>query len=302
MTKSLMKAFIIITILLFSVTSYSAEAVKLRYITSIYYDSKGGGLKFPEGIACNEKSLIIVADTGNGRLLQYTFQDGAVKGGEDIKVPELSYPLRIQINSKGEIFALDGKQRRIVRLSPEGVFKGYIDPEGLPAPATFIPRSFKVDNAGNIYILDIFSARVLVLDSAGKYLRHIEFPENYGFPLDLAIDSKGNIFLLDSVNAMVFSAAKDSRGFSALTKSMKGYINFPTYMALDNRGIIYLADQNGSGIVIIGQDGSFQGRQLSFGWKEGLLRYPSQLCISGKGEVFIADRDNSRIQIFNMIE
>ena len=296
------KIILIIGAVLLPMKSFSAEAVKFRYVQSVYFDDKGGGLKQPEGVASNEKSLLVVGDTGNDRLLQYTFQDKSLKAGGEIKIPQLSNPIRVQVNSKGEIFALDGKKRRILQLSPEGAFKGYVDPEGVPSPSTFVPRSFKIDRNNNIYILDVFTGRVLVLDSEGKYQRQIPFPKDYGFFSDLSVDSKGTLLLIDCVKAMVFSAAKDSNNFSPLTKSLREYLNFPTSITTDNRGLIYIVDENGGGIVILGQDGSYQGRQLSMGWNEGLVYYPSQMSINEKGEVFIADRGNSRVQIFTLMK
>jgi len=68
------------------------------------------------------------------------------------------------------------------------------------------------------------------------------------------------------------------------------------------RTTIYLVDENGAGIVILGPDGSFLGRQLTMGWNEGQLYYPSQMCINEKAEVFIADRGNSRVQIFTLVK
>ncbi len=59
-------------------------------------------------------------------------------------------------------------------------------------------------------------------------------------------------------------------------------------------------DQNGHGIVTLGLDGSYQGRQLGVGSTEGLVYYPSQLCISGSEELFLVDRYNSRVQVFSM--
>ena len=266
--------FILLVIGLFSsVKSFSAETVKLKYIQSVYFDEKGAGMKQPEGVACNEKDLLVVGDTGNERLLRYSYQDRNLKGGTKIKVPELSNPIRLQINSKGEIFALAGKKRRIFRLSPEGAFKGYVDAEGVPSPSTFVPRSFKIDGNNNIYILDIFTGRVLVLNPEGKYQKQIPFPKDYGFFSDLSVDSKGSILLIDSVRAMVFSAPKDSNSFSPITKSLREYLNFPTGITTDSRGMIYIVDENGDGIVVLGRDGSFVGRQLSMGWNEGLL-YP----------------------------
>jgi hypothetical protein len=289
-------------ILSFPIKSISAETVKFRYIQSVYSGDKGGSLKEPEGVACNEKSLLIVGDTGNDRLIQYSFQEKSLKAGNEIRVPQLSNPIRLQINSKGEIFALDGKKRQIIRLSPEGAFKGFVDAEGVPSPSTFVPRSFKIDANNNIYLLDIFTGRVLVLNPEGKYQKQIPFPKDYGFFSDLSVDSKGSILLIDSVRAMVFSAPKGSNSFSPITKSLREYLNFPTSITNDNRGTIYIVDENGSGIIILGQDGSFLGRQLSMGWNEGLLYYPSQICINEKGEVFIADRGNSRVQIFTLVK
>jgi len=60
-------------------------------------------------------------------------------------------------------------------------------------------------------------------------------------------------------------------------------------------------DENGGGVVIVGQDGAFLGRQLAMGWTEGLLYYPSQMCLTEKGAVFIADRGNSRVQFFSIV-
>jgi hypothetical protein len=292
---------LVIAMLFFSAKSFSAETVKFRYLQSVYSDDRGGTIKQPEGIACNDKSLLVIGDTGNDRLLRYTLEEKNLKAWTEIKIPQLSSPIRIQINSKGEIFALDGKKRRIVRLSPEGVFKGYVDPEGIPSPSAFVPRSFKIDKNDNIYILDIFTGRVLVLNPEGKYQKQIPFPKEYGFFSDLCVDSKGNILLIDCVKATVFSSAKDSNSFSALTKSLRDYLDFPTSIT-DSRGTIYIVDEDGGGIVILGADGTFVGRQLSKGWNEGLLYFPSQMCVNEKGEVFIADRGNSRIQLFLLMK
>ncbi len=296
-----MKVFAVMAILSLPLASFSAEAVKLKYLQSVYFDEKGGGLKQPEGVACNEKSLLIVGDTGNDRLIRYTFQDKILKGGSDISIPQLSSPIRVQINSKGEIFALDGKKRRIVRLSPEGKFESYVDPEGVPSPSAFVPRSFRIDRNDNIYILDIFTGRVLVLNPEGKYQKQIPFPKEYGFISDLSVSSKGDILLIDCVKAVVFSAAKESTGFSPLTKSLREYLSFPTSIT-ESRGTIYIVDEDGGGIVILGSDGTFVGRQLAMGWIEGLLYFPSQMCVNEKGEAFIADRGNNRVQIFTLVK
>lgn len=305
--KALIKTCVILTAVMTTVltptTSYSGASVGFRHVASIYSDNKDIGLKQPEGVACNGESFLIVADTGNGRLLRYIFQYNVLKTeAKEFKVPQLSYPVRTKINSKGEIFVLDGKQRRIIRLSPEGVFKGYLDPAGLSSPATYVPRSFTLDEKDNIYILDISSRRVIVLNPEGKYQRQIKFPKDYGFFSDITVDFKGSVLLIDSTNAVVFSAAKNSVKFSSFTEKLKQYMRFPTVITTDERGRIYLVDRNGSKIIILGQDGSFLSRLSAQGWKEGRLNHPSDMCINRKGDVFIADTSNNRIQIFTALE
>ncbi len=292
------KYALITSLLLLPLNSSAFGAERLKQITSVYLDEKGVGLKYPEGAACDDKGGVIVADTANGRLLKYTYQDGAVKGGTEFKPSQIAYPIRLQLDSKGDIYALDGKLRRIVHLKPDGVFVGYLDPQGVPAPTTVVPRSFKIAANDAVYYLDIFGERVLVLDGAGKFQKQIAFPKNYGFFSDLAVNAAGDVLLLDSVNATVFAARKDGAEFTPLTKNLQEYLNFPTYLTTDSRGVIYVVDQDGGVIVTLGQDGSFAGRMLSLGWKEGQLYYPSQICLSGGGMMAIADRNNSRLQVF----
>ncbi len=292
---------IVACVVLSGLDALGAERMRLRHLTSIYFDEKGASIKNPEGIACNDASALVVGDTGNGRLLRYTVDNRTVKPGGEIRVPQLTYPIRVQLNSKGEIFALDGKQRRIARFGVGGQFQSYVTPEGAPRPATLIPRSFKIDRADNLYLLDVFSARVLVLGPDGKFQRELAFPKAYGFFSDLAVDFKGSIFLLDSVQATVLVAAKDAKTFTPLTQGLREHLSFPTSLTTDSRGGLYVVDENGAGVVLLGQDGSFLGRQLAMGWSEGLLYYPSQVCVNDKGEAFIADRGNSRVQIFSIV-
>jgi len=76
-------------------------AVKLRHIVSVYQDALQKGLKQPEGVACGKDSLFVVADTGNGRLVRYTFQRETLVAGPDMKVSQVSYPVRVQIDGRG---------------------------------------------------------------------------------------------------------------------------------------------------------------------------------------------------------
>ncbi len=294
----MMKILTMIILFLIPFTAQAVELMTLRHEVSLYKDAKDGGISMPEGVGCSDKSVLTVADTGHGRLQQYTMQDEVMVAGTEIKIPQIIYPQRIRVNTQGDIFVLDGRQHRIVHLKPTGEFVGYVEALGLPGPGpSWIPKSLAIDAKDNLYILDIASSRVLILSPEGKFQKQIEYPQVGGFFSDVAVDPQGTVFLLNSVTGSLYTAAPDAGVFSPLVSGLKSYVNFPTALAVDRKNI-YLVDQNGGGVVVFGRDGSFQGNKLKMGWKEGELFYPADICIDGKGHVFIADRGNNRVQIF----
>jgi sugar lactone lactonase YvrE len=293
------KSFLIVLmiVLLLPLRSFGADVIRLKYGLSLYTDEKGAGLNQPEGVACGEDRLI-VADTGGGRLIFYTLKGGDPTGGKEIKLPQVVYPQRVRISAKGDIFVLDGRLRKVSRLSPDGVFKQNVEmTEGMVVPA-----GIDVDGNDNLYVLDILAGRVLVFGADGKFQRQINFPKSFGFFADLAVDQKGTVFLVDAVDAVVYSNAKDPAVFSPFTGTLKNDLKFAGSITLDSDGTLYITDQNSGGVVVVGKDGTVRARLLTLGWKEGTVRYPSQLCVDKAGNLFVADRANNRIQEFTPLK
>lgn len=287
----------VVTIL--PVRAFGAVASQFIPDMSIYSTHKGG-LNKPEGVACSSVyDDIVVADTGNGRLMKYTFINGKVTSQKELHPRQLVYPSELQMNSKGEIFALDRKLRRIDRLSPDGKFEGFVNSTGAPSASSIIPESFKIGPNDDIYILDTFGARIIETDPIGKYLRQMALPKGAGYITDLAL-ANGKILLLDSAKAAVYISSADGTSFVPLISNMRKYLDFPSYITYDD-GLIYVVDKNGGSIDLFGMDGSFHGRRAGLGWNEGLLYFPGQLCVEGDGYAVITDRENNRVQIFKIV-
>ena len=292
--------FLITAVLVFPSVSFAASS--FQPLTSIYSTDKDG-LLTPEGVACSAAlQEIVAADTGHGRLMRYTFKDGKVKDEKEIKLPEIAQPRKVQLNSKGEIFVLDGKKHAIARLSADGKFEGWLAPSGMPDAAAIMPKSFKIGPDDNIYILDIMGERVVILGPGGKFIKQIAFPAGYVFMADVTVDGTGRIIIADSAKAVLYAATKDAAAFTPLTGDLHKYIDLPSNITADKNGTIYIVDQNGGRVILVGQDGVFQGRRVNLGWNEGLLYFPSQLCLESDGYAVIADRENNRIQIFRILE
>lgn len=280
-------------------TVNAAEPVKIKPLGGASQDAGNIPLKNPEGVACG-KGAILVADTGNGRFVRYALINDELKNGVEVKVAQVSYPLRLKAAAMDRVLALDGKTRKIARLAADGSFAGTLEYRNLPPPADVVPRSMAVDAKDNVYVLDVLGERVLVLDPGGTYIRHVPFPKDYGFISDLAVDQNGAIFVVDGQKARVYKTASNVSQFQVFASELQSYLYYAATIDIDNQGRIYLLDQNDSAVVLLGPDGSFQGRYLSFGWKGGQINTPTQACITDSGTLVIADRNNSRIQIYKI--
>jgi len=237
-----------------------------------------------------------VADTANARLVRYQLKEGLPAAASVVKLEQLKQPTALQIDDKGNVWVLDRKARKIGRVDPQGAFGGWLEVKGVEAPQAVVPVAFKLDGATGIVLLDAAARRVLVLDSSGNTVRQVPLPK--GEFTDVAVDSAGVIYAVDAVAAVVWSVEKGGVAFKALTRSLKDVLVFPACMVATDKGYLLICDKNGHGIVAVGNDGSFLGRQLDMGLNEGVLYYPSALCVGGAGDVYVADRGNNRVQVF----
>ena len=273
----------------------ASAAGGLKLERAVYADAAEIPLRRPEGVACDESGALIVADTGNARLVVYRWKDGALDGGAQVKLSQLTYPTRLQIDSKGFVLALDRRTKKIVRVDAKGGFAGVVELPGGSAPT--IPASFKIDRADRLYVLDVVAAKVIVLSPDGKLLRELPLPKEAPGVTDVAVDSAERVYVVDAVSATVFAADPGATAFRPLPGHLTEMLSFPTYLTADG-GKLYVVDQNGHAVVRLGNDGTFQGRELAGGQVEGAVSYPAQLCLNAEGEAFVADRANNRVQIF----
>lgn len=297
----LIARMMMITALLLAL-AFPAESkeVKLRYMTSVYSDDQGDILRLPEGVGCRDGQLVI-ADTENNRLLRYTFNNRTMFFSGEIPTSEV-LPFQVQLNSKGEIFTLDARERQVLTLGGDGMTKKYFEIQGLPGNSQTMIKSFTIGANDTMYLLDVMSGRVLVADQAGRFQKEIPLPADAGFISDLAVTRDSTILLVDSVAKRVYTLASTGQQFVPLGPSFAAYANFPTHLTVDAQGTIYVVDQYGSGIVLLDRNGAFQSRQAGQGVRESLLNYPAQICVDDDNNFFVADRNNNRLQIFAIME
>jgi hypothetical protein len=274
-----------------------AQSLALKPEVAVYHDAKEANLKAPEGVACRDDGAVVVADTGNGRFLRFVWKDGILSAATELKVAQVTEPTDVQLDATGAGFlVLDRKEKRIARVDASGALAGWLDPKGL-TKGSVIPVSFAAGADGTVVLLDGAANTVLVLDPDGTVRRKLPLPGDGAVFTAVAAGANGTVYAVDEVAARVWAAPKDTQAFKPFTEPLKGYMNFPAHLVTTTRGLV-VVDQNGSGLVLVGQDGSYLGRQLSMGWSAGFVYYPGQICVTGAGDVFVADRGNHRVQVF----
>jgi hypothetical protein len=284
-------------LLLLGAGAARAQTPVFKHVATIYGEPPAG-LRGPEGVACLPSGDLVVADTGTGRLVSFLVQAGQVLPGPVWKLAQLPAPRSLQVDAAGTLLVLDGKARRIGKVDKTGAFAGWFDAKA-EGGASVVPGSFRLDAQGRVWLIDLASRAVLAFDAQGALQRSLPLPPGGAFT-DLCLDAAGTVYAVNPVSATVWSAEASAKEFRQVGKGLKDVASFPASITTDGRGHLLVVDQNGMGVVVLGLDGAYLGRQLSMGWTDALLYYPRQLCMNERGEAFLADRSNNRVQMFTV--
>ncbi len=192
---------------------------------------------------------------------------------------------------------------------------------GAVATAQFnFPTGLVVDKNGSVYVADQNNNRVRVVfnkqvaDVAGSgasgYLDGPAASAKFFDPMDVAVAANGDVYVADQLNDRIrrvskgkvttFAGAglpghKDGPAATALFSS-------PSGIAVDSKGVVYVADQNNDRIRVIaaGKVTTLAGSGTG-GYKDGAAATaqfsdPSGVAVDSKGNVYVADQNNDRVR------
>jgi len=158
------------------------------------------GLYGPRGVAVAPGGAVLVADTGNNRLMIYDaeLKEGRAVGSKGSGPEQFSDPVGVAVGASGAIYVADVGNRRIQILDSKGRFTGRFDFPGW----TSAGEPFLANGAGDVlYVSDPSGGAVLALNRSGKVLRKWEADDTgrkLGSPSGLALDSrKGTLYVVD---------------------------------------------------------------------------------------------------------
>jgi sugar lactone lactonase YvrE len=182
------------------------------------------------------------------------------------------------------------------------------------APDAKVERPFNValDAQENVYVSDSARKSVLVLDRRGSFLRRIG-EGDLERPTGLALDAERKILYVadssskESPNHRVRVYGLDGTHLRDLGPSVgppakgdgDGQFHFPTYLALDSDGNVYVADTMNFRIQVFGPDGRFLRKYGESGETPGTFNRLKGLAFDSFDNLYAVDGGHGNVQIFN---
>jgi subtilase family serine protease/sugar lactone lactonase YvrE len=261
-------------------------------------------------------------------------------GGSASQV-KLDFPDGVTADSNGNVYIADSSNCRVLKVAASGVVGivagnascGY---SGDTAPAILaslnFPIGLAVDPSGNLYIADANNCAIRKVDTNG-IITTVAGTGVCGYagdggpatsariyyPYGLALDAKGNLYIADPDNYRIRMLAPDGTLSTVAGNGKCCYsgdggpatsaeIYFPTGVAVDSTGNLYIADSDNARIRMVNPSGmisTIAGTGVSgFAGDGGVatsarLATPEGVAVDPSGNIYIADTGNSRIRTVN---
>lgn len=246
----------------------------------------------------------IVSDEDLGRDTTFSQNLFAFLAGDKPAPNRIVEPMGLAISDDGqrlyvsdfarlEVFVFDFGQKKFSKIGED---QKLARPVGLA-----------LDAQEQLYVVEQEKRGISVFDRQGKRVRFITHP-SVERPTGIALDRRrGKIYLADTGRSSseehtirIFSMAGELVGTLGRGRGEEsGQFLFPTYLAVDGAGHLYVTDTLNSRVQVFDADGKYVKALGQRGSAWGMFDKPKGVALDSFGNVYVADSGWSNVQIFN---
>lgn len=291
-------------------------------------------LNFPQGLAVDAANNLVIADTGNSEARRVVL-GGAVNSFGKL----LAAPITAAVDSSGNFFVSDNEPvlLKIAKTGSTSIVAGksgqpgYSGDNGAATSATITnPTGVAVDAAGDVYFTDDTNNRIRKVAGATGIITTIAGNGNLQYsgdrgpalsagmdPFDIAVDAQGSLYVADNRNHRVRKIGLDGNITTVAGNGIAGYtgdggpatsaeLAFPTGVAVDSAGYLYIGDYNNSvvrrvtpnGLIttIAGTPQVYTPAAGDGGPAVGAQLDPFRVALDAAGNVYVSDSLNDRVR------
>lgn len=169
------------------------------------------------------------------------------------------------------------------------------------------PVGLALDAEENLYVVEQQKKGISVFNRQGKPIRFIADP-SIKRPTGIAIDrARGKIYLADTAHTKseehtvkIFDLqGKQIGALGGKKGGATGEFLFPTYVAVDAQGNVYVTDSLNSRVQVFDAGGKYIRKFGERGNSWGMFDKPKGVALDSFGNVYVVDSGWSNVQIFN---
>lgn len=283
-------------------------------------------------IVDNGNEQIRLVSGGNITLVAGDGAAGYFGDGQAAPHAELNSPSAIALDKSGNLYIADAGNNVIREIATDGTIStiagfvcnqgqttvcgaGYAG-DGGPATAAQLnnPLGIAVDNYGNVFISD--SGNNVIRKISNGVITTVRTAILLQHPSAITLDGSQNLYIADTSNNRVVKFSPSGTGSVVAGTGVTGYsgdggpaiqalLAFPTGVAVDGVGNIYIADKtncvirevttNGNITTIAGN--GFIGYSGEGAAVDVELNFPSGVAVDTFGDVYVADTGNNRVRL-----
>ena len=241
------------------VTEYDSACVSVFGISGFKHrtfgsdDSENQHLRDPRGITVDSDGNILVADSGNHRIVKFTEDGQFLQSSTDVQFQSL---MGVAYNpDSGKVYVVDGDTVRILNSDLTGY--GVFGERGSDLGQFTSPMGVACDSTGKVYVADSGNHRVQVFTAEGQFVRTIGTgeegdEEGLNWPAGVAVDNSGVLYVSDFKNCRVSVFSPEGwllRGFGAKGEGPEEFRGC-CGVTVDRSGVLFVCDSSNSRVQL----------------------------------------------------